>query len=288
MDKMTYCPYCNTLSYFHFRIITTDCYRCPACDLIFRGRKQTYDDILAAYRNDKSSSHSAKHIEVSRITLFSHILDIIEGRKESGNLLDVGSGCGFFLLAAQARGWKAKGIEPSVQAVEFARRQGHLDVFSGSLGEFGGNAKFDVITFINVLDHSALPWLEIEQVRGLLKPGGLIYLRFPNGFLHSHIYSLAYKLGLSKSLSKFLVFHMYSFTSIHIRRLLRDYGFIQITISNSLPSEGDPHNLFPDAIIATYIKKLIYVVARCGETISSGRLFLGTSLEVIASQNDNV
>jgi SAM-dependent methyltransferase len=194
----------------------------------------------------------------------------------------VGTGCGFFLAAAKNRGWEVRGIEPSPQSVEVARQQNVLDVFHGTLEEYYRNEQFDVITFINVLDHSSMPWVEIGRASELLRPGGLIYLRFPNGFLHSRIYRMSHKCGLSNSSRKFLVFHEYSFTPTHILRLLSDHGFVQTTILNSPPSEGDPNKLFPDPIFATYVKKLIYAIAKCIEFTSFRRLLLGTSLEVTA------
>jgi 2-polyprenyl-3-methyl-5-hydroxy-6-metoxy-1,4-benzoquinol methylase len=221
-------------------------------------------------------------MEGRRNKLFNHILDVVEEKIEIGKLLDVGTGCGFFLSAANHRGWGVEGIEPSLQSVEVARLKNGLDVFPGTLQEYGENRQFDVITFINVLDHSTMPWVEIDWARKLLRPGGIIYLRFPNGFLHSQIYRLGHKCGLSKSLRKFIVFHMYSLTPTYVSRLLSDKGFVQATILNSPPSEGDPHRLFPNPTFASYVKRLIYSFSKYTETISHGRLFWGSSLEVTA------
>lgn len=96
----------------------------------------------------------------------------------------------------------AKRGEPSTQSVQIAQRQYGLDVFNGALREYDGNGKFEVTTFINVLDHSAEPWEEIDRARSLLKSGGLIYIRFPNGFLHTRIYRLALTFGLANQVNK--------------------------------------------------------------------------------------
>jgi SAM-dependent methyltransferase len=209
-----------------------------------------------------------------------------EGR-EVGRLLDVGTGCGFFLVSAQKRRWEVAGVEPSVQSVEVARRENDLDVFTGTLQDYEENSKFDVITFINVLEHSALPWREIYRASELLRPGGLIYLRFPNGFLHSRIYRLAQVFALEEPVNKFLLFHHYSFTPRYIRSMLDDHGFVRTTIRNSPPSEGDPNRLFSNLNIATRIKRVVYSIAKMTKTISLGRLFVGTSLEVTAIKPDN-
>jgi SAM-dependent methyltransferase len=150
------------------------------------------------------------------------------------------------------------------------------------LQDYKGNDQFDVITLINVLEHSALPWREIDQARQLLRPGGLVYLRFTNGSLHSKIYRLGIKCGLSNRISKFLVFHYYSFTPKFIRRLLVDGSFDEIRILNSPLTEGDPNNLFPSQNFATFVKAFIFSTAKCFEAMSAQQLLLGTSLEATA------
>jgi len=127
-----------------------------------------------------------------------------------------------------------------------------------------------------------LPWQEITLANKLLQLGGLVYLRFPNGLLHSQICLVARKCGLSNSLSKFLVFHVYSFTPIFMRRLLHDHGFGQITIRNSQPSEGDPNKLFPNLTLSTYVKRLVHLLAQSAQVLSGGEFLLGSFLEAIA------
>ena len=39
------------------------------------------------------------------------LLYLIEKRSDTGRLLDIGTGCGFFLVATQKKGWKVKGID---------------------------------------------------------------------------------------------------------------------------------------------------------------------------------
>jgi len=177
---------------------------------------------------------------------------------------------------------EGKGIEPSVQSVEVAQREYGLDIFNGTLQGYERNSQFDAVTFINVLDHSAEPWEEIERARDLLKPGGFIYLRFPNGFLHTQIYRLALKFRLVNLVKKFLVFHQFCFTPKFIRRFLRDWGFSRINILNSPPSEGDPHKLFYLPTLAQFIKRSFHMMAKTFEVISVRKILLGTSLEVIA------
>ncbi len=279
---MKSCPYCCSPGDFYFRIFSRIYNRCSGCDLIYKQTQDSYDKILTHYREDYFGRYSADQVEGSRNKLFDYVLDLIGERKKIGRLLDVGTGSGFFLVAAQKKGWEVKGIEPSKQSVEKAQRQYGLDVFKGTLREYNGNGQFDVITFINVLEHSAEPWKEIERARSLLKPEGLIFIRFPNGFLHTRIYRLALKCGLANRVHKFLVFHQFCFTPKFIRRFLSDCGFSGIIILNSPPSEGDPAKLFYSYIFAQYIKRSFHLMAKAIEVISGRKILVGTSLEVIA------
>ena len=284
---MKKCPYCSGSGTLYFGINSRRYFRCFACDLIYQTSSRSYYDVVATYRKEYFGRYSADQLQGGRNKLHDHILEKIAGNSGGGSLLDVGTGCGHFLLMAHRRGWQVQGIEPSLQSAQMAREQDSLNVFYGTLDKYCGSALFDLITFINVLDHSAMPWVEISRANELLRPGGLIYLRFPNGFFHSEIYRMSQKARLSKSLRKFLVFHIYSFTPRYIRKLLSDHGFSQIKILNSPPSFGDPHEIFPSPIFASCVKRVIYFIAKFTEKMSRGRSFIGTSLEVTAVKSEN-
>jgi 2-polyprenyl-3-methyl-5-hydroxy-6-metoxy-1,4-benzoquinol methylase len=280
--EMITCPYCENYADLYFTNYRRPYYRCSECDLIFQIILKSYDNVVASYKKNYFDVHSNDQFGGQRANLYDHILELISKRGGIGRLLDVGTGCGFFLVAARHKRWEVRGIEPSIQSAEVAQRQNGLDVFSGTLQQYDRDDRFDVITFINVLEHSTIPWLEIGRAKNLLRPGGLIYLRFPNGFLHSRLYRTAKKSGLGNSLRRFLVFHKYSFTPRYIRKLFHDHGFILSTIQNSPPSQGDPNKLFPDPILAKYLKQLIYSVSKHTEKLSRGQVFVGTSLEATA------
>lgn len=281
------CPYCKNISNSYFTTHERHYMWCCACDLIYLNIQKSYNDVVATYGESHSKRHYVDQIDGSRFRLYDHILKLIAENAKVGKILDVGTGYGSFLVTARNRGWDTRGVEPSKQSVSFARRQNNLDIFTGTLQKYAANCQFNVITFINVLDQSHMPWLEIDLASKLLQPGGLIYLRFPNGFLHSCLFRMAQKCGLSKPLRKFLIFHIYSFTPRYVRKLLCDHGFDQIKIFNSPSSLGDPHKIFPSPSFATYVKTVIYFIAKFMEKISRGQLFVGTSLEVTAVKSEN-
>jgi SAM-dependent methyltransferase len=98
-------------------------------------------------------------------------------------LLDIGSGPGFFLKTANARGWRVMGIEPSQQAAAHARSLG-IEVVEGFFGEESASSlgSFDAINLNNVLEHVPDPITILLQAGALLEPGGVICVNVPNDF----------------------------------------------------------------------------------------------------------
>jgi SAM-dependent methyltransferase len=105
-------------------------------------------------------------------------------KKSSFSILELGTGSGFFLLAAHESFPKAKlyGIEfddrlleATQKRVPFAQTsQGNVESF-----EFPGQ-KFDVLTSFQVIEHLYNPEAMILQVQNHLKPGGLFIFTTPN------------------------------------------------------------------------------------------------------------
>jgi SAM-dependent methyltransferase len=91
------------------------------------------------------------------------------------SLLDVGCGDGSFLLAAKARGWTGTGLE---RFPDDARAKG-LDVFA-DVSELKQTSDFDCITLWHSLEHIAEPFKLLEQLSGLIKPGGRIIVAVPD------------------------------------------------------------------------------------------------------------
>ena len=277
------CPYCGGLSRHYLQRYTQGYRFCRSCGLIFKDTQKSYQDVVYTYHQDYCEKFLGEQVDDHRLKLFEHILDLLEEKKQAGGrLLDVGTGLGYFMASARRRGWAVEGLEPSGEAVDFACEQHKIQVFQGTLNEYSGRALFEAVTCINVLDHSAEPWAELQKIGRLLKPGGVIYVRAPNGFLHAHLCRWAHRLGLAGIIDRYLIFHEFSFTPRFIKRLLTDLGFCGIVIQNSPPSTGDPHKLFPTGTMTELLKSFNYQAGSVIQKLSGGALLLGTSLEVLA------
>jgi SAM-dependent methyltransferase len=97
-----------------------------------------------------------------------------------GSLLDVGSGTGEVLLAAQQRGWRAQGVEPEQTAAEMARDRGP-SVVVAKLEDSGlPERTYDVVSAFHVLEHIADSRAFLRTMARWARPGGYVAIEVPN------------------------------------------------------------------------------------------------------------
>ena len=106
-------------------------------------------------------------------------LAVIEQHTAGRALLDVGSGYGFFVQAAAERGWDAVGLDPSVEASEYARAAGR-NVHTLGWEQFWPARRYDAVTAFWLLEHLPQPLAFLRFCRGCLADGGVLALAVPN------------------------------------------------------------------------------------------------------------
>lgn len=100
----------------------------------------------------------------------------------SATLCDVGCGNGGLLRRMASAGYNVVGLDPDADACR-AARSGGLNVLQGSaerLPEDWGDAQFDAITMMHVLEHVLDPHAAAANVAKLLHSGGRFFVETPN------------------------------------------------------------------------------------------------------------
>lgn len=134
-------------------------------------------------------------------------------------MLDIGCSLGYFVEAANARGWKAAGIEISPHAAEEARKLG-LDVRTGVLEDAGySSGAFDCVTMWDVLEHVPDPTAHMLEVRRVLAGDGLLVIGTPN------LGHVAFRIKRERWRHLKPREHIYYFQKSSITRLLTKTGF---------------------------------------------------------------
>lgn len=98
-----------------------------------------------------------------------------------GRVLDLGCAQGDMLVALESRGWTAVGVEPDETDAAEAVARG-LDVHQGYLEDVRDQigAPFEAVVAADVIEHIAYPGPVLEEIRGMLVPGGRLVVSVPN------------------------------------------------------------------------------------------------------------
>ena len=126
-----------------------------------------YDDYLSDEQNIKIT--------------FGKRLKTIESLAHKGRLLDVGCATGFFLDLARSQGWEVLGSEVSEFSAGYARERFGLDVRLGTLRQLHlDTASFHAVTMWDVIEHVVDPLAELQEVRRILRPQGVLSIITPD------------------------------------------------------------------------------------------------------------
>ncbi|MEC5385591.1 class I SAM-dependent methyltransferase [Uliginosibacterium sp. H3] len=178
-----------------------------------------------------------KGLRPLRVDNFDKLLHaIIENRKKTGSLLDVGCAHGWFLERAGEMGFKALGIEPDLHVYEATHQRG-LHVRRGFFPEvLSSNEQFDVIVFNDVFEHIPDVKSTLAECRAHLKPAGMLVLNLPSS---SGVFYRTSRLLLNLGIGGFFERlwqkdlpspHLHYFCQENLRQLLERNGFKEIAV----------------------------------------------------------
>lgn len=154
--------------------------RCNQCGLVFVSPRMKAQYIWQGYSDAVDEKYATQDEE--RIKTFQAALKQIEQYVPSkGRLLDVGSAAGFFLKVTTDAGWQAEGIEPNKGLAAWGRQRYGVTIRTEDLlTTHYPEASFDVVTFWDVLEHVSDPRAYIREAWRITKPGGFVFVNFPD------------------------------------------------------------------------------------------------------------
>ena len=150
----------------------------------------------------------------------------------SGSLLDVGCGNGGWLAPLAECGWRVQGVELDEPAARAANDAG-VPVACGTLHDARFNdASFDVVRLHYVFEHLLNPGDVLDEIRRILKPDGLCYIRIPN------IASLTFRWFGRFWFPLDVPRHVVHYTPATFTRLAAAHGFAVRRITFKSPPSG--------------------------------------------------
>lgn len=220
-----------------------DILECDACSLLVRDEHEP--PPAQAYEED---DYNPRVME----SQFPNYVDAFR-RKEScyrellpdgAKVLEVGSHYGAFLQVAYEWGWQAEGLDVGKDTSRFARSKG-FTVHNAGLEQCQfADSTFDGVFIWNCFEQIEDPAPTLEACRRILRPGGLLTVRTPNGLFYSVCQTLLRDTDLRQGAQEFLIEAMgynnllgfpyfYGYSRATLERLIAPRGFQTEGVLNS-------------------------------------------------------
>ena len=233
------CAICGESSPESFRIFFDGylkLYRCLTCGFVSQYPGPGRYTIVEAYEDYYSLSFLNKNQEFMyprRQRGLEDIVGRVSAFKPAGRLLDVGCGDGFFLSLAQKKGFECWGVEESKQLAGYAASKSGARISRGRYsGEMFPKSHFDIITFIQVVEHMPAPREALRIANYHLRPHGLLVIEVPS--LHSPHFLLYQWTGIKRFVRPpdgIIQCHFGYYTPRTLEELTKKAGFQKLVLT---------------------------------------------------------
>ncbi len=205
-------------------------YKCRTCGFIAQYPGPGCNTVDTDYEETYSLSFLDKgqsFMYPNRRRALQDIADRIAGIKTDGRLLDVGCGDGHLLHLCRGKGYECYGVEPSRLLAEYAAKKTGAQIIQGMYEkDTFPQGMFDVITFVQVLEHIVDPDRIIDVARCHLKPSGLLVIEVPSTRApHFLMYQFTKNKWFVKPPDGVIPCHVGYYTPSSLERLVNDHGF---------------------------------------------------------------
>lgn len=156
--------------------------RCGACGLAYKS--ESVASLGVGYEEEYFRFNRAKYLQrwAHRVRKCRRqLVDCLQLAPQARVLCDVGCSAGYVLEAGRRLGLESIGVDVSRFAVELCRERG----YRAELGSLEAlplpDASVDILTLKHTLEHVREPRQAMEEVRRVLRPGGVALVLVPDG-----------------------------------------------------------------------------------------------------------
>jgi len=161
-----------------------DIYRCEGCGVLFAGKLPNKKRLADIYTEGYYAAWNiSQETEVMKRMTFSSYLSVLEDYVdlEKKSLLDIGCATGYLLCEAKKRGCDCYGVELNPYGFKEASKRFPGRIFGGKVEDAGYKDKyFDIVTMVDLIEHTTHPVLVLQEVRRVLKDNGCVLMITPN------------------------------------------------------------------------------------------------------------
>jgi SAM-dependent methyltransferase len=199
------------------------------------------------------------------------------------HILDVGCSTGGLLAMLRNEGFRnLTGLDPSPACAESARRIHNIHVLTGTLSQLArAGETFDFLVLVGILEHVSDLTKSIEQISGLLSPGGRAYVEVPDATRFGNWPDAPFQ--------QFSTEHVNFFSKTSLTNLMRAHGFANVFMGQDareqsygtiapvvtaicqkggVPSRETAHDDQTERGLAEYVKRSKALDEEIGRTIA--------------------
>lgn len=147
-----YCPICNNPLQYLLKKGDTDYMQCESCRTIFCNELDQDNKVGGQHEEGRALQNDIRLDRVEKM------LGSIG--KENARILDYGTGNGFLVDYLNEHGWKCDGFDP----------------YNPKYSRIPNNGIYDLVTMIEVVEHTVAPFMEIDFISRKLKSGAGLYI----------------------------------------------------------------------------------------------------------------
>ncbi|EPR35563.1 hypothetical protein dsat_1904 [Alkalidesulfovibrio alkalitolerans DSM 16529] len=157
---------------------TLPIYACDACGFL---QCPDVEGLLRYYEGlqDPDYEKGRPQRTLQARMLLGRMLSIAGDSGQGKTLLDVGAGSGILVQAAREMGFDALGVEPS-RWLQGIAASAEIPVICGTIDDLPGDALFDAIMAVDVVEHVDDPMGLLRACVSRLRPGGLLAVVTPD------------------------------------------------------------------------------------------------------------
>lgn len=160
---------------------------CEGCGMLYRRPRERAWLVEALYADERFDDAVLQALfDVQRPAYAAQLARLADVLGRPGRVLEVGSHVGGFLAAAADAGWQAEGVDVNAAAVAFACGRG-LRTTEGDLSAVDTRQVFDVVAMWTCFDQLPEPRAAAHRARELVRDGGVLVVRVPNGGFWLHM-----------------------------------------------------------------------------------------------------